>query len=180
MPDVFLKPHKKLRGRPEGEKDLVCEGNEKDFSIKHNLHLGYLDKTDVLEVYLKHPDSDIYINHAVEIDKQIAWTMAVVLRQALADALGIASDELGFTVKPTTLPNCSHAVATIVIYECAVAAVVFHIHLHPIFSKYLLKRGIIWIVLVKAFAMCLLGFDTRFCLDYLNRQATLQFLNGLD
>ncbi len=52
-----------------------------------------MDKTDVLEVYLKHPDSDIYINHAVEIDKQIAWTMAVVLRQALADVLGIASDD---------------------------------------------------------------------------------------
>lgn len=42
---------------------------------------------------MKHPDSDIYLNHAVEIDKQIAWTMAVVLRQALADVLGIASDD---------------------------------------------------------------------------------------
>jgi ATP-dependent helicase YprA (DUF1998 family) len=177
LPDVFLKPHKKLRGRPEGEKDLVCEGNEKDFSIKHNLHLGYLDKTDVLEVYLKHPDSDIYINHAVEIDKQIAWTMAVVLRQALADVLGIASDELGFTVKPTTLPNCSHAVATIVIYDNCSGGGGFSYSSPPYFQQIFTKaRNYLDCSCEGVCQNCLLGFDTRFCLDYLNRQATLQFL----
>jgi superfamily II DNA/RNA helicase len=116
LPDVFLKPHQKLRGSLE-KLTKLCDGNESDFSIKRSLHLGYVDNTDVLELYLKHHDRNEYLNHHDEIDKQIAWTLAVVLRQALADSLGIACDELGFTVKPTQLPECSQAVAAIVIYD---------------------------------------------------------------
>lgn len=140
-----------------------------------------MDKTDVLEVYLKHPDSDIYLNHAVEIDKQIAWTMAVVLRQALADVLGIASDELGFTVKPTTLPNCSHAVAAVVIYDVCSGGGGFSYSSPPYFQQIFTKaRNYLDCSCEGVCQNCLLGFDTRFCLDYLNRQATLQFLHRLD
>ena len=101
---------------------------------------------------MKHPDSDIYINHAVEIDKQIAWTMAVVLRQALADVLGIASDD---TVLQLSQQHCQIVLMQwqpSLFMMCAVVAVVFHVQPRPIFSKYLLKRVIIWIVLVKTFA----------------------------
>lgn len=175
LPDVFLKPHQKLRGSPE-KLTKLCDGNEKDFSIKRNLHLGYVDNTDVLELYLKHPD-DEYLNHNNETDKQIAWTLAVVLRQALADSLGIACDELGFTVKPTTLPDCSQAVAAIVIYDVCSGGGGFSCSAPNYFTGMFSKaRGYLHCNCEGVCQNCLLGFDTRFCLAYLNRKAASQFL----
>lgn len=180
LPDVFSKPHQKLRGSfGAGSKlERFCDGNEKDFSIKRNLHLGYVDNTDVLELYLKHPD-DEYLNHNNETDKQIAWTLAVVLRQALADCLGIACDELGFTVKPTTLPDCSLSVAAIVIYDVCSGGGGFSCAAPSFFIDMFAKaQGYLHCSCAGVCQNCLLGFDTRFCLQHLNRQAAGQFLQG--
>lgn len=159
LPDVFSKPHQKLRGSfGAGSKlEKFCDGNEKNFSIKRNLHLGYVDNTDVLELYLKHPN-DEYLNHNNETDAQIAWTLAMVLRQALAD--------------------CSQAVAAIVIYDvCSGGG--FSCAAPPFFADMFVKaRGYLHCSCAGVCQNCLLGFDTRFCLQHLNRQAAEQFLQG--
>jgi hypothetical protein len=179
LPDVFLKPHEKLRGSPE-KLTKLCDGNESDFSIKRSLHLGYVDNTDVLELYLKHHNTDDYLNHHNETDKQIAWTLAVVFRQALADSLGIACDELGFTVKPTTLPDCSQAVAAIVIYDVCSGGGGFSCSAPNYFTGMFSKaRGYLHCNCEGVCQNCLLGFDTRFCLAYLNRKAAAQFLHKI-
>jgi|WetSurSiteA1Bulk_404760.scaffolds.fasta_scaffold00005_24 DEAD/DEAH box helicase domain-containing protein len=176
---IFSKPHQKLRGSPAGKLEKHCDGNESDFSIKRDLHLGYVDNTDVLELYLKHSDPEAYLNHNNETDKQIAWTLAVVLRQALADSLGIASDELGFTVKPTKLADYSDAVAAIVIYDVCSGGGGFACSAQYYFAEMFDKaRGYLDCSCAGVCQNCLLGFDTRFCLNYLNRLAAVQFLQG--
>lgn len=175
-------PHKKLRGKPEGEEEAWCNGAEKEFTIKHGLHLGYVDRTDVFELYLKWPAENNFLKHnsSHEESKKIAWTLAVVLRQALADILGINNDELGYTVKPATLSMCDYPVGAIVLYDkCSggagfASSAPYHFEeLFAIAKKYLDCSA----NCAGVCQNCLLGYDTRFHIDLLDRRIALSFLN---
>jgi len=180
-----LKPgvqHKKLRGKPEGEDDAWCNGSENDYAIKPGLHLGYVDRTDVFELYLKWPRENIFLQHDFSNDssKKIAWTLAVVLRQSLADILGISSDELGYTVKPATLSDCMYPVATIVLYDKCSGGAGFTSsavrHFDNIFAK--AKEYLDCPAHCEGDCQsCLMGYDTRFHIDLLDRHEALDFLN---
>lgn len=178
-PEIFLKPHKKLRGKPEGEADAYCSGNENEFAIKTNLHLGYVDHTDVFELYLKHHNEQTFLDYRDEDNKKIAWTLSVVLRQALADTLGINVDELGFTVKPTKLPDCIYPVATIVLYDKCSGGAGFASSAFRYFDELFVKaRNYLKCDCQGVCQNCLLGFDTRFHIQYLDRQLAENYLNG--
>uniref|UniRef100_UPI0039894475 DUF1998 domain-containing protein n=1 Tax=Methyloglobulus sp. TaxID=2518622 RepID=UPI0039894475 len=178
LPEVFSKLHKKLRGRPEGETDAYCSGNESEFAIKTHLHLGYVDHTDVFELYLKHHNERAYLDNRDENSQKIAWTLAVVLRQALADILGINADELGYTVKPTKLTGCSYPVATIVLYDKCSGGAGFASSAHRYFDELFVKaREHLKCNCQGVCQNCLLGFDTRFHIDYLDRQLAASYLN---
>jgi hypothetical protein len=102
----------------------------------------------------------------------------VVLRQSLADILGINVDELGYTVKPTKLLNCDYAVATIVLYDKSSGGSGFassaQYYFQDLFSK---ARKYLECSCQSVCQNCLLGFDTRFHIDYLDRPLALSFLN---
>lgn len=175
-------PHKKLRGAPHGEDEAWCNGAEKEFTIKHGLHLGYVDRTDVFELYLKWPGENNFLQHgsSQEDSKKIAWTLAVVLRQALADILGINNEELGYTVKPTTLSMCDYPVATIVLYDKCSGGAGFAssapYHFEELFDK--AKKYLNCPADCTGVCQnCLMGYDTRFHIDLLDRHLTLSFLN---
>lgn len=178
-PKFFSEPkgHTKLRGKPEGEADAWCSGNDQ----QTNLHLGYVDHTDVFELYLKHPAENQFLNYDSEDSKKIAWTLAVVLRQALADNLGINQDELGFTVKPTTLPDCNYSVATIVLYDHCGGGAGFASSAHYYFlgdkGLFVKAKNYLQCTCKSVCQNCLLGFDTRFHSDVLDRYLALNFLN---
>lgn len=178
LPKVFLTPHKKLRGKPEKDMSQSCEGSDRTFTIKPNLHLGYVDHTDVFELYLKQTSSAEFLKHSDEDNIKISWTLAVVLRQALADILGINVDELGYTVKPTRLLDCDYAVATIVLYDKCSGGAGFasstQYYFNELFSK---ARNYLQCSCKSVCQNCLLGFDTRFHIDYLDRPLALAFLN---
>ncbi|MCK9397380.1 MAG: DEAD/DEAH box helicase [Methylobacter sp.] len=177
IPEVFLKPHKKLRGRPEGEIDAWCSGNDNEFAIKTNLHLGYVDHTDVFELYLKN-NEQVFLDYKNEDSKKIAWTLSVVLRQALADILGINVDEMGYTVKPTKLTDCSHPVAAIVLYDKSSGGSGFASAAYRYFDKLFVKaREYLKCNCQGVCQNCLLGFDTRFHIDYLDRLLAASYLN---
>ncbi|MFI3157881.1 MAG: DUF1998 domain-containing protein [Methylococcaceae bacterium] len=178
LPEVFLKPHKKLRGRPEGETDAWCSGNDSEFAIKTNLHLGYVDHTDVLELYLKNSNEQTFLDYRNEDSKKIAWTLSVVLRQALADILGINVDEMGYTVKPTKLTDCSHPVAAIVLYDKSSGGAGFASSAYRYFDELFVKaREYLKCNCQGVCQNCLLGFDTRFHIDYLDRLLAASYLN---
>ncbi|TPL71382.1 DEAD/DEAH box helicase [Mesorhizobium sp. B2-3-15] len=80
-----LDDHKPLRS-PENFME-PCEGNEKPFTIKTGLHLGYEIHTDVLE-----------LQPAATPDIGAANALAIAMREALARHLGIEPDEMGYGI----------------------------------------------------------------------------------
>ncbi len=180
LPEVFSasKGHKKLRGKPEGENDAWCSSNDNQYAIKEKLHLGYIDQTDVFELYLKHTNEQILLNYLDDDSKKIAWTLAVVLRQALAEILGINIEEIGYSVKPTKLPHCKYQVATIVLYDRSSGGAGFSSSAHRYFDDLFTKaKSYLHCHCQGVCQNCLLGYDTRFHADYLDRNLALNFLS---
>lgn len=178
LPDVFTRPHRKLRGKPEGENDAWCSGNDNQFSIKEKLHLGYIDHTDVFELYLKHTNEQMLLSYLDDDSKKIAWTLAVVLRQALAEILGINIEEIGYAVKPTKLTQCKYQVATIVLYDKSSGGAGFSSSAYRYFDELFSKaREYLHCSCQGVCQNCLLGYDTRFHAEYLDRNLALNFLS---
>jgi hypothetical protein len=178
LPEVFTKSHKKLRGKPDAEGDVWCTGNDNKYAIKENLHLGYVDHTDVFELYLKYSNENVLLDYSDDVGKKTAWTIAVVLRQSLADILGINIEELGYTVKPTKLEECKYQVATIVLYDKSSGGAGFsssaYRYLGELFTK---AKQSLHCTCQGVCQNCLLGYDTRFHVEYLDRALALTFLS---
>lgn len=83
-PPRALVDHKPLRYRKGVD---LCPGNEKPFSVKRNISLGFEIATDVFELQLQH-----------KLARAAAHALAIALREALAQELGIEADEMGFAV----------------------------------------------------------------------------------
>ncbi|HMT93656.1 DEAD/DEAH box helicase [uncultured Thiothrix sp.] len=92
MPD---KEHRPVSGgRVGSNKEKNCSGE----AVQRNIYLGYQITTDVFELYLKNPKTGQWLSDSHE-DKIIASTIAVALRDVVADRLGIASSEMGFSFR---------------------------------------------------------------------------------
>lgn len=87
LPSV-MKDHRRLRGSSGGTP--LCEGNDSDWAIKRRVWLGGEERTDVFELRLQSVETGLPIKDEVE-----AYTVAVALRSALAERLGIDARELG-------------------------------------------------------------------------------------
>lgn len=93
LPDIFLRPHKRLRGgKVDGSNE--CPASYDTWRIKPRVHLAHRDITDVFELQLKQVDTQAFLQ-----DKSIATTLAVALRHAASIKLGINQEELGYAIK---------------------------------------------------------------------------------
>ncbi|MDT8282462.1 MAG: DUF1998 domain-containing protein, partial [Gammaproteobacteria bacterium] len=157
-----------------------CEGPDEAYAIKAGVHLGATDQTDVFELYLKHPNEDQYIKHNKK--DSLHWTLAVALRQALADIHGISADEMGYTIKPSTLPGCDYPVAGIVLYDKngggAGFSSVAPIHIRDMFLKALDHLDCVD-QCDSACQSCLMGYDTRYHMDMLNRHVAIDYIKKI-
>ena len=88
------KSHRPVGGLAGSRKDRDCSGE----TVKANLHLGYQIRTDVLEVFLRNPLSGEWLPDSSE-GRLIATTLGVAMRDEIADLLGIASSEMGFSYR---------------------------------------------------------------------------------
>jgi DEAD/DEAH box helicase domain-containing protein len=86
-----LEAHRPLRGGADRNEEGECRGNDSDASIQRNLWLGFAKETDVFELQLRQPDSGKAV-----ADEQAAASIAVALRQALAELIGIEEREIGW------------------------------------------------------------------------------------
>ncbi|MEI4951754.1 DEAD/DEAH box helicase [Aeromonas caviae] len=88
------KSHRPVGGLAGSRKDRDCSGE----TVKANLHLGYQIRTDVLEVFLRNPLTGEWLPDTSE-GRLIATTLGVAMRDEIADQLGIASSEMGFSYR---------------------------------------------------------------------------------
>ncbi|MDF1688800.1 MAG: DEAD/DEAH box helicase [Cycloclasticus sp.] len=176
--------HNKLQGKPGPEATAACEGPDEAYAIKGNVHLGATDQTDIFELYLKKPQDNSYIRHDPndESTRILAWTLAVTLRQTLADIHGINADEIGYTVKPSILPTCAYPVAGIVLFDRSGGGAGFS-SVAPRFIHEMLLKTLKQLDCSdncdSACQACLLGFDTRFHIDLLNRHVAIEYIESI-
>lgn len=87
--------------KDQNNKRLPCQGSG---SIVPNVSLGATSFTDVFELTLHHPVNGEYIPDN-EQGRCIAMTLAVAMRSALGEILGISASELGYATRPSKLEN---------------------------------------------------------------------------
>ncbi len=86
------KAHRPVGGLAGSRKEHDCSGE----AVKASLHLGYQIRTDVLELTLRNPLTGEWLPDNPE-GRLIATTLGVAMRDVIADRLGIASSEMGFS-----------------------------------------------------------------------------------
>lgn len=169
-PTVFSKPHKRLRG---GKLDgrWECDGSHNAFKIKQGIHFGREYITDVLELVLQGIDGQPLTDAAV------GFTLAVAMRRAIAEKLGVEESELGCDTKMLR-DDWQRTARAIQVYDVRSAG--YSSLVAPDLSQLLrTTRSILQCPAncEGACQMCLLTFDTRFRVADLDRQKALAFLS---
>lgn len=90
----IMEGHKKLRSGSKKEGTVLCHATEESFLLKKEIFLGASGRSDVFELQLQNGLSQKWL-----ADKNTAITIAVGLRRALAEELGIDDRELGWSVE---------------------------------------------------------------------------------
>lgn len=169
-PSGFTRPHRKLRGGSRG--DSLCPGSHDRWKIKTHLSLGWEGITDVLELQLK-SERGIWLNNYVA-----ARTLAVALRNSLAELLGVQTAELGCDVKEAQ-PEPGLTCQSILIYDKSAAGYSSSSEqvMEEIFAR---ARAQLQCSANcdSACPQCVLDFDQRFAADVLDRHAALEVLTA--
>lgn len=174
-----LRQHWRLRGGRErlgAQGREVCSGNESEWAVLRNLWMGVEETTDLLELQLANAADGRYVS-----DAATAASVAVALRTALAETLGLEEQELGFMVIPARGP-ANERVLSIVLYDNIAGGAGF--------------VGVAPSVLPEVFARahdllqcrdegcdaachaCLLSYDSQRLADKLNRHAGLKLVSS--
>lgn len=165
--------HRRLRGGRENE-SLTCPGNDEPWAIQRNLLLGGQYSTDVLEIQLV----DFKKGSPLR-DETIAYSLAVALRQALAECLGIDTKELGCSIAPRLAENAARA-TSIFLYDTASGGAGY-VSLFGSNLQYVFKRAQSILQCPRgcdrACHACLLDFDTQHQIKKLDRKAALEFID---
>lgn len=172
--------HKRLRGKPGAEATADCDGPASAYWIKPNMHLGKADTTDVFELYLKNPETGEYLKF--EEKSSLLWTVAVALRQALANVHGINADEIGFAVSENTIDGVAYPVANISLFDNAGGGAGFSSTAN-IYIETMLKSALSILDCPSncegCCQDCLLSYDTRFHSHILVRQTASSFIRKI-
>ncbi|MGI8494439.1 MAG: DEAD/DEAH box helicase [Pyrinomonadaceae bacterium] len=168
LPGIFENPHRKLRrAKDEG---AFCSGSFDNWKIKRNISLGHRGWTDIFELQIK-STAGVTIN-----DKTAALTLAVALRDALAELLGVQASELGCDVKPARTEN-GGVCQSILIFDRFAAGYASSANrfLAELFDR-AAQRLMCPINCDSACPHCVLDYDQRFAADSLDRHQALGIL----
>ena len=112
LPEAIWR-HRPLRGGRQVDEEGFCLGGSDPFGVKRHLWLGASVTTDVFELQMLDPRT-----RGPACDKTKATTIAVALRQALAEKLGVELRELGYAAVPSRSPDGSPGFS-VVLYDAA-------------------------------------------------------------
>jgi DEAD/DEAH box helicase domain-containing protein len=166
LPKVFQKPHFKLRrAREEG---LYCAGSDETWKIKEGITLGHETWTDVFELQLK-TESGFWLK-----DITAATTLAVAIRDSLAELIGVQASELGCEIKPARQEG-NDTCQSILIFDRFAAGYASSAerYLGELFG--LVRRRLDCPAECDSSCpTCVLDYDQRFVADRLDRHAALE------
>ena len=166
-PPPALVGHKPLRFRKGQD---LCPGNDKPFSIKRNVALGLEITTDVFELQPQH-----------RLRRAAATALAIALREALAQELGVEADEMGFAVGESKNALGAQAVSLFLFDRAsggAGFAVSFEHLMRPVVRRAEQILDCKTPGCEKACAACVLTSDAPGGKDELDRTAALAFLRA--
>ena len=170
LPLAFNNPHRKLRRTKEDAG--FCPGSSDGWKVKRGLTLGHEIRSDVLELQLK-TETGAWLNKP-----NAAWTLAVALRDALADLIGVQAIELGCDVKPAR-PEEGVYCQSILIFDRHAAGYASSAerYLGDLFQN-ARNRLLCPANCDSACPHCVLDYDQRFAADRLDRNAALELLTN--
>jgi len=178
LPAIFAdkhghtKPHKRLRGGKNNDQEYECPGSHEEWAIKRNLRIGVNIYTDVLEIQLNQLNGN-------PIDREIAYSLGVALRLALARKLGIDDQEIGSVVKSSRNEN-EQSTWSINLFDTTQGGAGYVMHALKELPS-IIRRAKRILSCPKncdsACQACLMDFNTQYHLDWLDRVRTLELLS---
>lgn len=169
-----LQGHRPLRGgKQRVEEGRQCVGNEQPFAIQRGLWLGQSSLTDVYELQLTDPRSGRPMS---EVE---AYSIAVAMRQALSEKLGIDERELGVATTSSQYASSARGFSVLLFDKAAGGA--GYAAAAPGFVAELLTRAREILRCPKdcdqACHRCLLSYDTQHQHRILDRRRALALLD---
>lgn len=168
LPAMFENPHRKLRRTREDA--AFCPGSYDNWKIKRGITLGHESWTDVFELQLKDA-AGIWLG-----DETAALTLAVALRDALAELLGVQAAELGCDIKPARTETGGVCQSILIFDRFAAGYASGAERFIPEIFRYARNRLICQANCDSVCPHCVLDFDQRFAADRLDRHAAASFL----
>ena len=170
IPTVFQTQHNKLRCS-DGHQG-ICEGSHNEWMIKRGTLLGHETLSDMLEIQLQN-EAGLWMN-----DKTVAQTLAVALRDELAEMVGVQASELGCDFKPALTPDRS-ACYSILVYDRYAAGYSSGLQDGDLATLFENARHRLDCPAQcdSVCPHCVLDFDQRFNAETLDRHAALAFLS---
>lgn len=159
--------HTRLRGGKSNDQinaDNRCLGN----ASLHTRNLGVAVNTDVVELRFTEPSENLRLT-----ERAVATTLAVALRDALAEELDVEAAELGHGIH-----KLQDGTYTVCLYDTATGGAGF-VEEAPRRLRALVEavyQRLNGCSCDRACERCLVGAETQHALRYLNRKETLKFL----
>ena len=165
--------HKRLRGGKNHDHEQACPGSHEPWAIKQGIRLGLVMHTEVLELQVHNP------SNGRPIDRVTAYSLAVALRTALAQQLGIEEREIGCTVSPSRSSE-RYETHSINLFDTASGGAGYVSQAVDWLPKLFHEAKDVLECLRNcdvACQWCLLTYDTQHHLDDLNRKCALRLLD---
>ena len=167
--------HRPLRGGGDRDESGLCQGNSNGWAVLPNLWLGVAKETDVFELQLHYAGTGA----KVESDAA-AVSVAVALRGALAEAIGIEDRAIGWAVIPSRVPTDDSQTRSVVLFDTATGGAGFVAQAVTRLPQVIARaRQVLQCPrdCDSACHACLLTYDTSFSAKDLNRHAALELLS---
>lgn len=181
-----MRNHKPLRGGSTVGPDGLCTGNDGIYTIRRNEWLGVSRETDVFELQLRPVhfapagDGDEDTDSKEGIDVVAASSIAVALREALAQRIGVESREIGWATRRARVEETDERNVSILLYDHATGGAGF-VAQAPEHLTALLRQARETLDCArdcdKACHACLLSYDTHHDVDRLDRHRALGILS---
>jgi Lhr-like helicase len=173
LPHIFRSKseHTRLRGGRSDDGAGTCPGSVNSWKIQRDVHLGHDSIADALEVMLRNPETGECLN-----DEVAAFSISVALRNAIADQMGVMSDELGFGTKHVQWQG--QAVRLVQVFDLRSGGYTSQ-------AAHFMNSPVLWDKVLQTLSChcagacqeCLIGFDTRFDGEKLDRFKALEWIS---